>query len=167
MYCAVMCPVGVVGYGLAVCMCGTCARGWVGVHTWPYQSGPSVAARANCSSSTHDTLSLSAAQTRLIAELEKNGAQTVYEPVDKWQEVIPGNDDSNLLVSCSHASSNQRDPHPTFVVVFAWVPPRHCCPQKLDLTQARLSYRSRSSYATCRIGTCTFVGCTWCGIHVS
>lgn len=40
-------------------------------------------------------------QTRLIRELEKGGAQTVYEPVDKWQEVIPGNKDSNLLVSPS------------------------------------------------------------------
>eukprot|EP00035_Acanthoeca_spectabilis_P031183 m.12852 g.12852 ORF g.12852 m.12852 type:complete len:323 (+) comp4593_c0_seq2:147-1115(+) len=40
---------------------------------------------------------IAAGKTRLIRELEKGGAQTVYEPVDKWQEVIPGNKDSNLL----------------------------------------------------------------------
>ena len=41
----------------------------------------------------------SATQTKLIRELEKLGGQPVYEPVDRWQEVVPGDKDSNLLVS--------------------------------------------------------------------
>jgi hypothetical protein len=44
-------------------------------------------------------------QTKLIRELEKLGGQPVYEPVDRWQEVIPGKADTNLLVKTTHTTT--------------------------------------------------------------
>mmetsp|Transcript_23226 Transcript_23226/g.60783 ORF Transcript_23226/g.60783 Transcript_23226/m.60783 type:complete len:345 (+) Transcript_23226:79-1113(+) len=40
---------------------------------------------------------IGAGKTRLIRELETLGADPIYEPVDKWQEVIPGDKSANLL----------------------------------------------------------------------